>query len=217
MNSTVGAVLDQQQDIPAYVRFEQRPVQDMSVKDRYAAKDVDFVIITPPYSKDEIIKKVSAWLEGLDAHVRNGRLRQDWADAYKAKYKAWKEGREEPLEGTAIKGWPVISPAQQATLIAMKVLTVEALAAMNDEGIRRYGMGGSDLKNKAIAWLSQAKDKGPLTMENARLKREVDTLTKSMKNLQGKLDAMIQQMQNGAAMDKPNAARAIDESFMIEP
>lgn len=190
MNSTVGTVLDKQQEIPAYVRFEQRAVQDLSVKDRYAAKDVDFVIITPPYSKDEIIKKVPAWLEGLDAHVRNGRLRQDWADSYKMQYKAWKEGREAPLEGTPIKGWPVISPAQQATLIDMKVMTVESLAAMNDEGMRRFGMGGTDLKNKAVAWLAQANDKGPLTMENARLRREVEVLMGSIKNLEDKIEAL---------------------------
>jgi len=216
MNATVGAVLEQNQDIPAYVRFEQRPVQDMSVKDRYAAKDVDFVIITPPYSKDELIKKAAAWLADLDMHVRNGRLRQDWADAYKASYKAWKEGREIPLSGTPIKGWPVISPAQQETLIAMKVMTVEALASMTDEGLRRYGMGATELKHKASAWLSQAKDKGPLTMENARLKREVEVLTQSLKSLQEKLEAAISKMDN-AGKPKQSSATANTDEFIIEP
>lgn len=215
MNATVSEAMDKA-EIPAYVRFEQRPVQDLSIKDRYAAKDVDFVIITPPYSKDELIKKASTWLADLDTHVRNGRLRQDWADAYKASYKAWKEGREIPLNGTPIKGWPVISPAQQETLIAMKVMTVEALAAMTDEGIRRYGMGGVDLKNKACAWLSQAKDKGPLTMENARLKREVEVLTQTVNNLQAKLHEMISRMDNASIASTPSAAVDTDE-FVIEP
>ena len=191
--SVVGEVVSRK-EMPAYVKFEKRPVQDLSVKDRYVAKDVDFVIITPPYSKDELIKKVSTWLKDLDQHERDGRLSSEWMAKYKRAYDAWQAGQEIPLDGTPIKGWAVLSPAQQENLLHMSVMTVEMLAGMNDEGIRRYGMGAVDLKNKATAWLSQVQDKGPLTMENARLTREVSILQGSVESLTKQMEAMAQQL-----------------------
>lgn len=201
-----------QKDIPAYVRFERRPVQDMSVKDRYRAMDIDFVIITPPYSKDEMIKKASAWLSEIESHARTGRMLPERVDAYKRSYAAWKEGHELPMDGTPIKGWPVISPAQQDTLIRMKVVTVEMLADMNDEGVKRYGMGARDLVNKARAWVSQANDKAPLTMENARLKREVEVLSESLAALSSKVATM-----SVSVVPEAQTVRAIALHDIIEP
>ena len=191
--SVVGEVVNRK-EMPAYVKFEKRPVQDLSVKDRYVAKDVDFVIITPPYSKDELIKKVSTWLKDLDQHERDGRLSSEWVAKYKRAYDAWQAGQEIPLDGTPIKGWAVLSPAQQENLLHMNVLTVEMLAGMNDEGVRRYGMGAVELKNKAVAWLSQIQDKGPLTMENARLTQEVSILKGSVESLTRQMESMAQQL-----------------------
>ena len=69
-------------------------------------------------------------------------------------------------------------------------MTVEDLARINDEGLRRFGIGAADLKNKAIAWLAQLDDKGPLTQEiaalkaeNASLKKQVESLTKKVETL----------------------------------
>ena len=195
----VGAMLDRK-EMPAYVRFETRAIEDIAASKahgRYVAKDIDFVLITPPYSKDELIKETSVWLNDLDEHVRNMRMPEEWAEKYKRMYTAWKNGQEIPLDGTAIKGWPVISPAQQETLIRMQVMTVEMLAGMNDEGCRRYGMGALDLKQKATAWLSQAHDKGPLTMENAALRQQIAVLHGSVTALTAQMQAMAQQVRTG--------------------
>jgi hypothetical protein len=77
----------------------------------------------------------------------------------------------------------VISPAQQSNLIAINIRTVEDLAGVNDEGVRRIGMGGGELRDKAKAWLSQMKDKGPLTQENATLRAENITLKATVESL----------------------------------
>jgi len=52
-------------------------------------------------------------------------------------------------------------------------------------------MGGTELKHKAQAWLSQHRDKGPLTLENAALKTEVSNLTAQL----AQLTQVVQQMQ----------------------
>jgi hypothetical protein len=189
---SVGAVTSREER-PAYVRFERVPIEDKQASlkaGHYVAKDVDFALITPPYSKDVYKTKVTQWFVNMDQDVQNGRLRQEWADQYKKSYEHWKNGQEIPLNGTAIKGWGVISPAQQEILLKMNVLTVEDLAGINDEGLRRIGMGSMDWKNKAVAWLAQLKDKGPLTQEVAALKSEnvllkttVDSLTAKVHEL----------------------------------
>lgn len=190
--SAVGELVDRKER-PAYARFERVAVEDKRASleaGHYVARDVDYALITPPYSKDVFKIKVSQWLPDLQQQVHNQRIPQQWADDYEKAYRAWQNGQEIPLRGSPIKGWGVLSPAQQETLIRMNILTVEDLAGINDEGIKRIGMGAVDLKTKAMAWLAQLNDKGPLTQEiaavkseNAILKSNIETLTKKVEEL----------------------------------
>jgi hypothetical protein len=194
--STVDAVRERT-DRPAYVRFEMRAVEDKpasEAKGMYVAKDVEFAIVTPCYSKDELHFRADKWLAQMDENVRNNRMPLEWANQYKRAYQAWKEGQELPLDGTPIKGWAVISPAQQENLIRLHIRTVEDLAGINDDAIRQIGMGAVNMKQKAAAWLSQAHDKGPATMEIARLTKQtevqagqIEKLTSQIEELEGLL------------------------------
>jgi hypothetical protein len=188
-----SALDEQRDDRPAYVRFERIAVEDVQATlqaGHYVAKDIDMALITPPYSKDVMKYKVKAWFDILDQDVRNNRIPQEWLDNYKKAYDAFKNGQEIPVVGTAIRGWGIISPAQQETLIKMSVLTVEDLAAMNDEGIKRIGMGGIDLKNKAKAWLLQLKDNGALAIQMADLQKKFANQEALINSQTEKLDDM---------------------------
>ena len=194
--STAAEMAMERKDRPAHVRFKREAVEDKpaSLKaGHYVAKDVDFVHITPAYSKDVMIYKVSTWLTLIDEQQQRGQLPAVWVQQYKEQYRAWQNGQELPLHGVPIKGWAVISPAQQETLIKMNVLTVEDLCGINDEGIRRIGMGGVDLKNKAKAWLAQAQDKGPLTVEISALKQENTLLKANLATLQEQVAKLVAQ------------------------
>lgn len=173
--TAVGQVAERT-DRPAYVRFQRRPMQDHQAslrENKYVSKDVDYALITPPYSKDVVEMKAETWLTQMDADVRNDRLPAEWRDRYKEMYAKFKAGEELPVHGTPIKGWGVLSPAQQENLIRMNILTVEDLAGINDEGCRRIGMGAMDLKHKATTWLAQLNDLGPLTFKVAGLEKAV--------------------------------------------
>ena len=183
---------------PAYVKFERRPVQDKAASEaagRYIAKDVDYVLITPLYTKDVMIHKVSDWMKKLESDVANERIPKQWADAYRKGYEAWKSGEELPLNGTPIKGWGVLSPAQQEMLIRMSVLTVEDLAAINDDGIRRIGMGGVDLKNKAVAFIKSGNDTGKLVMENANMRAQLGVAVQTIEGLTKSLEELSEEVQ----------------------
>lgn len=191
--------LTSREDRPPLVRFERRPVEDVIASQeqgRYVAKDVDFVLVTPPYSKDCIVHKVSSWLLNIKKSVNEGRTPKAWLENWEKGYSAWKNGQEMPLRGTPIKGWGVISPAQQEMLIQINCPTVEDLADINDEGLRRIGIGAMDLKNKAKAWLASLSDHGATTLKIASLESENTTLRESLKSMQEQISSLKSMVEN---------------------
>lgn len=212
------------EDRPAYVRFERRAIEDVqaSVRDgRYVGKDVDFALVTPPYSKDCVEYKVSQWLENMDRNVRDERIPVKWSEMWKDAYKRWQNGQEVPLNGTPIRGWGLTSPAQQEMLIRMNCLTVEDLADINDEGMKRIGMGALDLKNKARNWVQSMKDHGPLAMqvtalekENSGLKGQVETLSKQVSSLMAAIKTP-QIAYSEAAPNDITASDLLDDSAVV--
>lgn len=184
--------MDLQEERPAYVTFELKAVEDRAAtikNGHYTTKDVEMAMIQPPYSKDCVHKEVQAWLKENDDHVRQNRIPAKWRDGWKASYEAWKNGQELPVDGTPIKGWGVISPAQTANLLAIGIKTVEDLARVNDEGVRRIGMGAIDLKNRAQAWLKTA-DRAKTTQELAALKADNARQAEQIKQLADTVDQL---------------------------
>lgn len=202
MSATVGGVAIGDKDRPAYVRFEMRPVEDRAAsleKGHFVAKDAEFVIITPAGSKDEVEKPVQEWLVQMKQQVRENRLKPEWEQNYVRAYEHWKRGEEVPLVGTPIKGWPVLSPAQQKNCITANVRTVEDLAAINGEGLHRLGMGGVEMKQKAEAWLKASGQVGVVVQENAGLKVRIRDLETQVKNLQERNGVLERQLEAAKA------------------
>lgn len=191
--------LVQREERPAYVQFERRAIEDKAAslrEGRYVGKDVDFALVTPPYSKDLVEYKVSTWLDNIERNLRDGRIPQHFADQWKEAYRKWQNGQEVPLNGTPIKTWGAISPAQQKALISMNCLTVEDLALINDEGMKRIGMGAVELKQKAVTWLASLKDHGAVTVELATLKTENKVLLDTVESLTQKVEALSKMIPN---------------------
>jgi len=181
----VGQV-SERTDRPAYVRFERVAKENKALslqEGKFVATDVDYALITPPYSKDVIRQKVASWFDNLEQDVRNDRIPEAMGELYRDAYRSWQNGQEIPPNGSPIRGWGVLSPAQQENLLRINILTVEDLAGVNDEGLRRVGMGAQELKQKAVAWLRTLHDRGPLTQENAALKSANDNLLMMIETL----------------------------------
>jgi len=193
---SVGEILDRD-DRPAFVRFETRAITDPEAtlrEGRHISKDIDWALITPPYSKDCVEKKVDSWLHQVKINVKNGRVPEAHYQYWKKSYEAWKEGQEAPVNGTSVKEWSAISPAQCKNLINAGCRTIEDLAGCNDEGLRRVGMGAIDLRNKAVAWLQAAKDHGPLMTQVASLQNENEQLKGSVESLQEQIKLLTIQL-----------------------
>lgn len=177
-------------DRPPYIRFEQRPMEDRAAsleKGHYVTRAVDFVVITPVGSKDEIPKIAREWLEQCKQQAKEGRLPQPWLVKYEQAYEAWKRNEELPEDGTPIKGWQVLSPAQQQQILAANIRTVEDLARINGEAKQRIGMGAEELRVLAEKWLRTAKDVGSVVQENTALRVENAALKARLAEVEQKL------------------------------
>jgi FtsZ-binding cell division protein ZapB len=183
-----------QKERPAYVRFERQAREDRAaslIAGHFVAVDADFVLITPVGSKDEVVKPVDEWLKQIKTQVREGRMPSEHEIHYVRIYEAWKKGEELPVDGTPIKGWPVLSPAQQTVVLAANVRTVEDLAQANGEALTRIGMQSREIKAKAEHWLKASKDVGVVVQEIAALRVENERLKTDKDEQQKKLDALV--------------------------
>lgn len=174
-----------------WVVFETRAEEDRDAsiqQGRFVARDVDYAIITPHGSKDRVERVVKEWFDYLEREATQSRFDANWLAAYKRAYASWKEGREIPTEGTPIINWPLLSPSQARMLQDLHVLTVEVLAGANEELVRRLGMGGRNLVQKAKDYLAQATP-GKAAEETAALRSQVESQEHTIKDLQEKLAA----------------------------
>lgn len=93
--------------------------------------------------------------------------------------KAWdafKRGEAPLVEGTPIEVMP-LTPAKKAELKALAIYSVEQLAALDSEAMKRMGSGGRDLVEQAKTFL-KSQDIKPqvLAAENEELKRRIAAL-----------------------------------------
>ena len=182
---------------PPYVLYETRAIEDRAATIEagyYKTKDVDFAIITPQGSKDRVERNVADWFEHLTQQVQEQRFKSEWLNAFRSGYSAWKEGREIPADGTSVRNWPVASPSQVKQLLDAKIRTVEDLAIANEASIAMLGMGGRNLKEKAVSWLNSASGNGKITEEMASLKVALETAQTRNALLEGQLKDLSAQV-----------------------
>jgi uncharacterized protein YjiS (DUF1127 family) len=181
------------QSLPPYVKFVQRAVEDRSlpeVSGKYGSKDVDFAEITRPGQNDTVEREVGPWLSDMQKRVENGLVPSTWLEHFQKQYAAWKEGQELPEEGTPVRLWPAVGPAQVEELLHLKIRTVEALAQLDDGALSRIGTGAVTLRNRARAWVEAAGSIGTTAAKLERLEVENDTLKTQVADMRKQLEAI---------------------------
>lgn len=181
-----------QRDMP-YVAFETRTEEDRKATEkegRMVFVDRHYARITPPGSRDVHYESLPEWFTKLERDERSGRVMPEWVARWKDAYEKYKKGQEIPTDGTPIRGWTMLSGAQQESLIALNILTVEDLATLPSEGMSRIGMGALELRRRAESWLSQRDTTEPAAVKMSALQRENDTLRDTVKNLTEKVETL---------------------------
>lgn len=162
---------------PVAISFGQYPVID-SLASKKAGhdvyKDVEFVKIAVPGDRN------SLFFQPAEASHRA---------RFPRAYEAYKQREKTPVEGMPIEQWAPISRSLALTLRAMHINTVEALAAVHEGNIDRIGGNGRELREKARAWLAEAKTGA----ETQRLASEKQGLQDQLAALQAQVVALQEQ------------------------
>lgn len=184
------------QSMPPYVKFERKSVEDRATlleAGKFGWKNMDFAEITRPGQNETVVREVGPWLADLEKRVQAGLVPQAWHEHFVKAYAMWQEGNEIPEEGTPLKAWPMVDPAQVEHLLYLKIRTVEALAQLDDAALQKVGIGAVEVRNKARAWVEAAKGTGvtaaqldAFRVENAALKDQVKQMRTQLEAIAAK-------------------------------
>ena len=177
-----------------YVEFELRPEEDREEtisQGMPVFKDVEFAMITMPGGGLVVDKPIN---EALLHEWKNGdnRRKPPSPFAFRA-YEAWKEGREAPVNGTDLKNWPGVTPAQLKTCQNATVRTIEDLAAANADTIRKLGMGGVAMMEKAKAYLAAA-NQNKTSEEVSALMVKLEALSDTVKRKDEQISDLLERL-----------------------
>lgn len=117
----------------------------------------------------------------------------DMIEKYRAAYDKYMAGKtDDHFSGTPIGELNFLTAIQKAELKAVKIYSVEALAAVADSNVTRIP-GGRSVRDQAKAWLEHSKDTGAstrLAAENAALKDELARVKSNMDEMAKQIEEL---------------------------
>lgn len=159
------------------VVFEETEIEDTAAtlkegRPIFKTKHIGHVYV--PGDKDNVVT--------FDAE----RMDRDQIRRFGAKYREWKQTRENKVEGTLLRECGgLMSRARAREYEALHIFTVEQLAALSDTNIRNL-RGAIAERQKAKDFLSAAAGRAPLQearAENEKLKAQLSALTEQVGQL----------------------------------
>lgn len=124
-------------------------------------------------------------------------------------YEAFKNQKSQVADGLPLTEWAAITKSDAASMKAMNIHTVEMLAGLQDNHLT--WLGARQMRDKAIAWLNQARDGSGLSKlqsENEQLKIQMEALKNQMAGL---LDAVpdLEQKKRGRPPKEVNNGKNV--------
>lgn len=189
LDTDLQAQMNQRSKVDASFRFEMRPgVDEAASKEvgKQVYKDEPWVIMRPKGDPNN------------STEFRADRLQRSRPELYQAiqpYYEAWKNGQEEPLDGTPLKGWSGVTEAQRLTLANFNLKTVEDVANATDS-MREKIPQFTKLQQVAKNYLQG--DGSKLALQNASLQEElkekgslIDQQQKDIDDLKAQVAALV--------------------------
>lgn len=194
-------MITEMQARPPLIRFERRAIEDRAATieaGHLVEKDQDWVVVQQLGSQNTTEHVATDWLAHMEKESRDRpkQMPSRWVEGFRAAFEAWKKGEDMVVDGTSIKNWVAISKADVGNLLRIGVQSIEDCAAMNEETMKRVGMGARAIKQKAIAWVQARQENGVAAeLDLLRSQVEADKLEKDeMRKQLAELRAMVDQL-----------------------
>lgn len=154
------------QSIPLFYMEPVELIAQSKAEGRPVYRDTEFVKIMLPGFKDIVCRKV----------------RPEDIDRWPVHYRKFKENNNtETIVGTPISQWNGIKPSVAAACKSLNILSVEALASLPDQPLRKLGPDCYELQKRAKDFLSSANSNSRITELEAKLAdalRQIEELKK---------------------------------------
>lgn len=148
---------------------------------------------------------------GDNLQIADRPARDDDRQRWPRHFQSFIEGRGTEQPGTPIELLFPANPELVAMFKHMKVTTVQALASLEGTGLNGVGMGAQQFKDKAIKYLSMAKDGeayAQLTAELARRDAKIAALEAANAQMSERFDAIMKRLEAGPAVEETAPAPA---------
>jgi hypothetical protein len=164
--------------------------------------DVEVCEIRTPGSRNTTIQPATAVSHWVTDPITGGQTKLTYAERFRRQYRQFKEQQHQTIAGTPLDYAPFLTEARRAELRALNIYTVDQLAIVDGQELKNLGVGGRDLKNRAIEYLEEAKTKSVDT----RLRAENEALRARLAVVEGDNDLLKQKTtappaSNGAAAE----------------
>lgn len=118
-------------------------------------------------------------------------------------YESFKNQQVQVMDGTPLEHWAPLTKSQVLMYKSANVHTVEQLANVSDTNLHNLGMGARDVREKAIAYLENAKDNSGISV----LQKENEELKIQLQATQEQMKAVLERMAKFEKDDDENAPR----------
>ena len=202
-----GSIGVMSKEVLPHIRFETRTEEDRGLSidaGHIVYKDVDWIIVTPHGARDSNEDRAESWIEKKAQASRQGNYDIELLKQIRKAYEAFKDGKELPIEGTPLAMLShLFTPSEIANCKTLNILSLEALAACNEEVIARLGMGGREIKHRAQEAVKLSTNGSGEALKISALQQENQDLKDRMRDMEGVIRDLQAQMSDNPVRRGP--------------
>lgn len=154
--------------------------------------------------KDRV--EINPWLIQLKDKLRDGFITDQYYDYCKRAYERFMASETAPVDGVPLADWRGATEAMKKKAIDIGVVTVQALAEMNEETMQNIGMGAREMKRKAIQWLEANDSPLKAASKIVNLEEENKALTERLSMLERAFNEQQEEKRRGRPPKSAEAA-----------
>lgn len=143
-------------------------------------EDVEVVEIRFAGSKDCGVFPSTAYSHWEVDEESQEQVHLTYAERFPRQYQQFKQKQQQTKSGTPLDYVPFLTDAKRSELRALNIYTIEALAELDGQPLKNLGIGGRDLKNRAMEYLATSNHEGTVIRQQA----QIDALLNQIKLMQ---------------------------------